>query len=86
MDDFLAGLIVALCCVAALIFLRFWTQSKDRLFAFFSGAFALLAVNYVWLTFTARESEIRPYLYLVRLAAFLLIIVAILDKNRKAKD
>lgn len=84
MDDFLSGLVVALCLVAAVIFLRFWRQSHDRLFGFFSGAFFLLALNYLMLTFNPRDSEIRPYLYLVRLAAFLLIIFAILDKNRKA--
>ena len=84
MDDFLSGLVVALCVVSAVIFLRFWRQSHDRLFGFFSGAFFLLALNYLMLTFNPRDSEIRPYLYVVRLAAFLLIIFAILDKNRKA--
>ena len=84
MDDFLSGLVVALCVVTAVIFLRFWKQSHDRLFGFFSGAFFLLALNYLMLTFNPRDSEIRPYLYVVRLAAFLLIIFAILDKNRKA--
>ncbi|MBW3594709.1 MAG: hypothetical protein KY391_03950 [Actinobacteria bacterium] len=84
MDDFLSGLVVALCLVVTLVFLRFWRQSHDRLFGFFSGSFALLALNYLVLTFNPRDSEIRPYLYLVRLAAFLLIIFAILDKNRKS--
>ena len=84
MDDFLSGLVVALCAVAALAFLRFWRQSRDRLFGFFAGSFALLGLNYALLTFNARDSEIRPYLYLVRLAAFLLIVYAILDKYRKA--
>lgn len=84
MDDFLSGLVVALCAVAGVIFLGFWRQSHDRLFGFFSGSFFLLGLNYLMLTFNPRDSEIRPYLYLVRLAAFLLIIFAIVDKNRKA--
>ena len=84
MDDFLSGVIVALAVVAALAFLRFWRQSHDRLFGFFAGAFALYGLNHLLLTFNPRDSEIRPYLYLIRLAAFLLIIVGILDKNRKA--
>lgn len=83
-DDFLSGLIVALCVVAGVVFLKFWRQSRDRLFGFFAGAFFLLALNYVLLAFNPRESEIRAYLYLVRLAAFVVIIVGILDKNRKA--
>ena len=84
MEDFLSGLVVALATVAALIFTRFWRQSRDRLFAFFGGAFFLLALNYALLTFNPRDSEIRPYLYVVRLVAFLLLIVGILDKNRKS--
>ena len=84
MDDFLSGVIVALCVVAALVFLRFWRQSRDRLFGFFAGAWILYGLNHVVLTFNPRDSEIRPYLYLIRLAAFLLIIVGIVDKNRKA--
>ncbi len=83
MDDFLSGLIVALSLVAALVFLRFWRQSRDRLFGFFAGAFFLYGLNHFVLTFNPRDSEIRPYLYLVRLAAFLLIIIGIVDKNRK---
>lgn len=84
MDDFLSGLIVGLAVVVALIFLRFWRQSSDRLFGFFATAFFLYGINHLVLTFNPRDSEIRPYLYLVRLAAFLVIIVGILDKNRKS--
>ena len=83
-DDFLSGLVVALCAVAGAIFLKFWRQAHDRLFGFFAGAFFLLGLNYALLAFNPRDSEIRPYLYLVRLAAFVLIITGILDKNRKA--
>ncbi len=83
MDNFLSGLIVALSATAALAFLRFWVQARDRLFGFFAAAFFLLALNYVLLTFNPRDSEIRAYLYLVRLAAFLSIIVGVIDKNRK---
>ena len=83
-DDFLSGLVVALALVAALVFVRFWRQGRDRLFGFFAGAFFLYGMNHLVLTFNPRDSEIRPYLYLIRLAAFLLIIVGILDKNRKA--
>lgn len=84
MDDFLSGLLVALALVAALVFTRFWRQSRDRLFAFFAGCFFLLGINYALLTFNPRDSEIRPYLYLVRLVAFLLLTAGILDKNRKS--
>lgn len=82
MDDLLSGSMVTLCVVASLFFWRFWRQTQDRLFAFFAGAFDLLALNYLFLAVNPRTSEVRPYFYLIRLLAFLLIIAAILDKNR----
>lgn len=82
-SEILSGAVVALWAVAGLVFLRFWRESRDRLFGFFAGAFLLLATNYLVLAINERGSEIRPYLFLIRLAAFVLIIVAIVDKNRK---
>lgn len=82
MEDLLSGIVVTLCTVALLFFVRFWRGTGDRLFAFFGGAFGLLALNYLFLALNPRDSEVRPYLYLIRLVAFLLIIIAILDKNR----
>jgi hypothetical protein len=40
-----------------------------------------MAANRVALSFFA-DDEVRTYLYLVRLASFLLILAAIWDKNR----
>lgn len=79
--DFLSGLLVAMYLVAALFFLRFWRDTADRLFAFFSGAFAILAVQRVLLVIY-RDME---SLYVLRLLAFVLIIAAIVDKNRVAQ-
>jgi hypothetical protein len=82
MNDFLAGVIVALCAVAGLFFLRFWRRTGDRLFAMFAVAFWLLALNRLGLSAAAEEREYHTWLYGVRLLAFLLILVAVLDKNR----
>jgi hypothetical protein len=86
MNDFVAGAIVALCGVAALHFWKFHRQTADRLFAFFALAFATLGVNFLFLAAVDRESEFRPHVYLIRLAAFLLIIAAIVEKNRRVRD
>ena len=76
------GMLAAGYLVAALFFLRFWRRTGDRLFAFFAAAFALLAVQRVALTLaTPADEEAVPY-YLLRLVAFALILVAIIDKNR----
>ena len=69
--------------VAALFFLRYFASTRDRLFALFAAAFALLAGQRTFLPF-APESAM-PLLYSVRVLAFLLIIAAIVDKNRSGR-
>jgi hypothetical protein len=66
----------------ALIFFGFWRESRDRLFGFFSAAFWLMALCWAILGLAAVSDETRPYIYAIRLVAFLLIIVGIVDKNR----
>jgi len=83
LSDLLSGIVVALWSVVALVFLKFWQRARDRLFGFFALAFMLLAVNYLVLALNPTDSEIRPYLYVIRLAAFAVIIFGIIDKNRK---
>ena len=73
---------VAGCLVAALFFVKFWRKSGDALFAFFATAFALLAVNWAILAFFGPAEEVRTVYYLFRLAAFVLILAAIWQKNR----
>jgi hypothetical protein len=86
MNDFLYGAVVALCVVSALHFWRFQRQIRDRFFGLFAAAFGILGLNFTLLAVGDRQSEFRPFLYLIRLAAFLLIIAAIIDKNRGAGD
>lgn len=68
--------------VAGLFFWRFWRDSADRLFAFFAVAFWLLAVSWMLLALFDPTDEARPYVYAIRLVAFGLIIIGMLDKNR----
>jgi len=75
----------ALCAgylVAGLFFLRFWATTRDRLFAMFAASFGILAVQRVALALTRTVVEDQSPLYLLRLLAFLIIIFAIVDKNR----
>jgi hypothetical protein len=83
--SFLGGVIFAGSLVASLFFLRFWVRSRDRLFAIFALAFALLAANRLVLVALDESNEARTYVYLSRLFAFLLIAAAIVDKNRSAE-
>ena len=68
--------------VAGLFFLRFWRETRDRLFLIFAGAFWVLGLQRLALVFTRDMVEDHTGLYLVRLFAFLLIFGAIVDKNR----
>ncbi len=70
--------------VAALFFLKFWQKTRDRLFAGFSVAFFVLAVNQLAFVFVDERSEARTGLYAVRLVAFSILLWSIVDKNRAA--
>ena len=72
--------------VAGLFFLRFWRTTGDRLFLVFSAAFWLLAVQRLALALVEPLEEWRTGLYVIRLLAFLLILGAIIDKNRARPD
>jgi hypothetical protein len=67
--------------VAGLFFLRFWRESGDRLFLFFAIAFFVLAVNRVAFVVFAPHNSQSDYPYWIRLIAFAMILLAILDKN-----
>jgi hypothetical protein len=68
--------------MAGVFFLRFWRDTRDRLFAFFAAAFWLLGLSWALLGLSSPTEETRPFIYAIRLVAFLLIIVGIVDKNR----
>jgi hypothetical protein len=84
MFDFVSGLITMGFIVAGLFFLRFWTRTRDGLFGAFALAFWLLAANQGIVAFLAIPREEQSWIYLLRLAAFCLIIAAILFKNVRA--
>jgi hypothetical protein len=81
-NDFLAGAIVMGFLVAALMFLRFWKRTREGLFLAFSGSFLLLGATQGLLTLGNFQDEERSWLYLLRLAAFLLILFAMGWQNR----
>ena len=83
MRTFMWGVLAMASLIAALFFLRFWRDSRDRLFVMFGAAFFILAVHRIGLEFTTDAPERTTAWYFVRLLAFLIIIVAIFDKNRK---
>ena len=81
---FLSGSITAGFVVAGFFFLRFWKRTRESLFLAFAAAFWLLGLAQALLTFTDIPVEERSWLFLLRLAAFSLILVSIWKKNRRA--
>ncbi len=82
MTQFLMGASTAGFVVASIFFLRFWTRTRDQLFAAFAAAFLLLAIERT-LLFLNSGDEPRSSIYVLRLIAFCLIGIAILRKNRE---
>jgi hypothetical protein len=82
--DFLSGAVALGFFVCGLFFLRFWRRTRDQLFMAFALAFALLGLGQTILALASIPTEERGSLYLIRLAAFAVIIFAILRKNRSA--
>lgn len=78
---FFSGAIAMGFAVCAVFFLRFWRRTRDSLFLVFSIAFVLLAINQALTTLLGLPMEERSWLYVMRLAAFLIIIAAIVRKN-----
>jgi hypothetical protein len=78
----LSGATAMACFVAGLFFLRFWRGTRERLFLFFAVAFWMMTAHWTGLALSSPDFEFRPLLYGVRLAAFVVILLAIVDKNR----
>jgi hypothetical protein len=83
---FLQGFTVAGAWVSGLFFLRFWRESRDPLFGFFGAAFWLLAASWTLLALSSPTEESRPYIYALRLLAFVLIIAGMVVKNREPAE
>jgi len=82
---YLAGAITLGYLVAAAFFLKFWCKTRDRLFLAFGIAFGLLSVNQILALAIDAGDENVVYAYLLRVLGFLLILVAIADKNFSAR-
>ena len=82
MDGFLLGVVVATSLVAAAFFLKFWRKTRDWLFLAFAAAFLIEGVNRLAFLWMDPPNEGTPLVYIVRLFSYLLILAAIIHKNR----
>jgi hypothetical protein len=78
---FLGGMVTAGFLAGGLFFARFWARSRDGLFLAFAVAFWLLALNELLVSLVEEPEYSDSWFYLLRVAAFLLIVAAIVRKN-----
>lgn len=77
------GALSAAHLAVSVLFLRLWFRNGARLLSWFAAAFALLAIAYgLQCCFQAGLTPRAPA-FLVRLAAFILIIFGIVSANRR---
>lgn len=81
--DFLSGAVAFGFFICGLLFLRSWRRTSEQLFLSFALAFALLGLGQTVLALADIPTEDRSAVYLIRLGAFLLILLGIYRKNHE---
>lgn len=85
MDGVISGAVAMASAVAAMFFLKYWTQTRDQFFMLFALAFAIDSASRFTLALTGVTEDFEPYAYLARLLTFALIIAAVVQKNAARK-
>ena len=84
--EIISGALMMACFVAGLFFLRFWKKTHDKLFIMFAIAFFILSFERLALGYLGINHELLPKVYLIRLSAFIMILLAIVQKNRESSE
>ena len=86
---FLSGISVVTFAASGVFFLKFYRTSRDSFYLYFCLAcwlFALERVAILTIIGPAKTSiESTPWVYLIRLLGFSLIMIAIINKNRNRR-
>lgn len=85
LDAFLDGGRVVLELMVALLFARLRRTTGDRLYTAFTAAFGLLALGDAFIGLDRGAGEVSALVFVPRLLAFVTIIAAIVDKNRRSR-
>lgn len=78
------GMIAMGSFVIGLFFLKYWRLSRDGLFGAFALAFFIFGIERLALAQFGISSEQGGYLFWLRLLGFLLILYAVINKNRES--
>jgi hypothetical protein len=85
LNEVLLGAIAMASLTIGVFFLKFWRDGRDRFFLLFALSFFVEGANRVALALVEHPNEAGGVFYGIRLLAFLLILGAIVDKNRTIK-
>lgn len=86
MNEILMGATAALSLVVGLFFLRFWRNTHDRFFLFLSASFVLQGMDRLLQHDMWAWSEETSEQYTLRILAYMLILLAVLDKNKNRSN
>lgn len=86
MIEFLAGAVTFGHAIAGFCFLRFWRRTRDSLFLAFAFAFWLFGTNQLLVSVLGARSEEATFAYVLRVLGYLLILGAIVAKNRSTRS
>ena len=78
---YLSGLVTMGYLACGLFFVKFWWRSRDLLFLAFAVAFWFMAADAALLAALPPQDQRRVLVYLLRIPAYLLIVLAIVRKN-----
>lgn len=84
MADFFNGALFISCVTACVVFLRFWRDTREPLFARFGAAILVLGASYLALSIR-RTGEHHTLVYALRAAGFAIILYAVVEKNRRTR-
>ncbi|MBK5260881.1 MAG: hypothetical protein JJE51_14920 [Thermoanaerobaculia bacterium] len=81
MRAWMSGAIAMGYLVVAFFFLRFWRETRERLFLFFTGGFLILVLHRAFFGLTYGRADLETITFGLRLAGFLVILIGILDRR-----
>ena len=93
-EFFLSGVCMATFAASGLFFFKSWLASRDFFYFYFAIACGLFSFERIvlmvvhdhdHLSGVHAESDQASWIYLIRLIGFLIILFAIIGKNRRAK-
>ena len=70
--------------VVGLMFLAFWRETRQRIFIYFTTAFAILAIHRTVFALTFGEENWDEFSFAIRLLGYLVILGGIVDRRMGA--